>query len=108
LKGLHHVDAGSRAQNQGIYAYNGNTFIIRVTARGDVSYLRAYRLAGDQWEPFGYASMPTRYARARKPHRGTLVERIYTQGQLVGHSDVDLNNPLNTLLNKNFGGREGR
>ena len=100
--------AGSRAANQGIYAFNGNTFIIRVIPHGEVSYLRAYRLAGDQWEPFGYATMPTKYARARKPHTGSIVERIYTQGQLVGRSDVDLDNPLNTHLNKNFGGREGR
>ena len=101
------VDAGSRAANQGIYAFNGNTFIIRVIPAGEISYLRAYRLTGDQWEPFGYATMPTKYARARKPHKGTLVERIYTQGHLVGRSDVDLDNPLNTHLNKNFGGREG-
>ena len=97
-------DAGSRAKSQGIYAYNGNTFIIRLAERGATTYLRAYRLAGDQWEPFGYATMPTKYARARKPHRGSLVERIYTGGRLVGYSDVDLDNPLNTLLNKNFGG----
>ncbi len=101
------ADAGPRAKSQGIYAFNGNTFIIRVIPRGETSYLRAYRLAGDQWEPFGYATMPTKYARVRKPHKGSLVERIYTQGRLVGHSDVDLDNPLNTHLNKNFGGREG-
>ena len=101
------ADAGSRAENQGVYAFNGNTFIIRVIPRGDVSYLRAYRLAGDQWEPFGYATMPSGHARTRKPYKGSLVERIYTQGRLIGRSDVDLDNPLNTHLNKNFGGRDG-
>lgn len=102
------ANAGSRAASQGVYAFNGNTFIIRVIPHGEVSYLRAYRLAGDQWEPFGYATMPTGHARARKPYKDSLVERIYTRGQLIGRSDVDLDNPLNTHLNKNFGGRVGR
>lgn len=97
-------DAGSRAKNQGIYAYNGNTFIIRTKRLGKITYLRAYRLAGDQWEPFGATSMPTRLARSRTPYQGGRTERIFTKGKLVGYSDVDLDNPLNTHLNKNFGG----
>ena len=97
-------DAGQRAKNQGIYAYNGNTFIIRTQRQGETTYLRSYRLAGDQWEPFGATSMPTRLAQSRTPYRGSRTERIYTQGKLVGYSNVDLDNPLNTLLNKNLGG----
>lgn len=100
-------DAGSRAKSQGIYAYKGNTFIIRTARHGEVTYLRAYRLAGDQWEPFGATSMPTRLARTRTPHHNGRIERIYTKGKLVGHSNVDLDNPLNTHLNKNFGGCGG-
>lgn len=100
------LPAGARdlARNQGVYAYGGNRFIIRVAERGAVTYLRAYRLAGDQWEPFGATSMPTKLARTRTPYKGGLVERIYTGGKLLGYSDVDLDNPYNTLLNKNFGG----
>ena len=93
--------AGPRARDQPIFAYGGNTFIIRKTRRGDTTYLRSYRLAGDQWEPFGATSMPTKLANARKPYRGTRTERIYTGGRLVGYSSVDLDNPYNTLLNKN-------
>ena len=95
--------AGPRAGDQGIYAYKGNTYIIRLTQHGDTTYLRSYRLTGDQWEPFGATSMPTKLAQSRTPYRGTRTERIYTQGKLSGHSDVDLDNPFNTLLNKNLG-----
>lgn len=98
------AQAGSRAQDQGVYAYGGNRFIIRLTEQGPTTHLYAYRLAGDQWEPFGGTSMPTSLARSRTPHNGGIVERIYTGGTLVGYSDVDLDNPLNTHLNKNFGG----
>lgn len=97
-------DAGSRAESQGIYAYKGNTFIIRTDRKGDITYLRAYRLAGDQWEPFGATSMPSKHARSRTPYHNGRIERIYTKGKLIGRSDVDLDNPLNTHLNKNFGG----
>lgn len=93
--------ADSRARDQPIFAYKGNTYIIRKTRRGDVTYLRSYRLAGDQWEPYGATSMPTKLAEARKPYRDTRTERIYTKGRLVGYSSVDLDNPLNTHLNKN-------
>ena len=96
-------EAGSRSGNQGVYAYNGNTYIIRTQRQGETTYLRSYRLVGDQWEPFGATSMPTRLAQSRTPYRGTRTERIYTQGKLIGHSDVDLDNPFNTLLNKNLG-----
>jgi len=95
-------NAGPRAKDQPIFVYKGNTYIIRKTRRGQTTYLRSYRLAGDQWEPYGATSMPTKLAEARKPYRGTRTERIYTTGRLVGHSGVDLDNPLNTLLNKNF------
>lgn len=98
------TQAGSRARDQGVYGYGGNRFIIRLNVQGSTTYLYAYRLAGDQWEPFGGTSMPTRLARSRTPHKGGVVERIYTGGTLLGYSDVDLDNPLNTHLNKNFGG----
>ena len=101
------ADAGSRAKSQPIFAYKGNTYIIRKTRRGKTTYLRSYRLAGDQWEPYGATSMPTRLARTRKPYRGGRTERVYTKGRIVGYSDVDLDNPYNTLLNKSFPGCGG-
>ena len=96
-------EAGSRSSNQGIYAYKGNTYIVRTQRQGETTYLRSYRLAGDQWEPFGVTSMPTKLAKSRTPYRGTRTERIYTQGKLIGYSDVDLDKPFNTLLNKSLG-----
>ena len=100
-------DAGSRTKNQPVFAYKGNTYIIRKTRRGKITYLRSYRLAGDQWEPYGATSMPTKLAKSRKPYRGTRTERIYTGGRLVGYSNVDLDNPYNTYLNKNIPGCGG-
>ena len=76
-------DAGSRARDQPIFAYKGNTYIIRKTRRGAITYLRSYRLAGDQWEPYGATSMPTNLAKSRKRHRGGRTERIYTSGRLI-------------------------
>jgi len=99
------ADAGSRAENQPIFAYKGNTYIIRKTHDGDTTHLRAYRLAGDQWEPYGATSVPSQYAKSRKLYRGTRTERIYAGGRLLGYSSVDLDKPYNTLLNKNLRAR---
>jgi hypothetical protein len=90
-------------ERNGIYAVGGNQFIVRVQQRGATVYLRAYRLAGDQWERYATTSFPAgemaaRRAATRSGHGG-LVERIYFNGRLIGHSDVDLDNPLNTDLN---------
>jgi hypothetical protein len=90
-------------ERNGIYAVGGNEFIVRVQQRGGTIYLRAYRLAGDQWERYATTSFPagqtaSRQAATRAGH-GSLVERIYFTGRLIGHSDVDLDNPLNTDLN---------
>lgn len=90
-------------ERNGIYAVGGNQFIVRVQQRGATVYLRAYRLAGDQWERYATTSFPAgevaaRRAAARSGHGG-LIERIYFNGRLIGHSDVDLDNPLNTDLN---------
>jgi len=98
-------EAGSPARDQPIFAYKGNTYIIRKTRSGDTTYLRSYRLAGDQWEPYGATSVPTKFAKSRKPYRGTRTERIYTAGRLLGYSGVDLDKPYNTLLNKNLRSR---
>jgi hypothetical protein len=90
-------------ERNGIYGVGGNQFIVRVQQRGATVYLRAYRLAGDQWERYATTSFPAgemaaRRAAARSGHSG-LVERIYFNGRLIGYSDVDLDNPLNTDLN---------
>ena len=95
--------ASAAYERNGIYAVGGNEFIVRVHERGGTVYLRAYRLAGDQWERYATTSFPAdamaaRRAAARAGHGG-LVERIYFNGRLIGHSDVDLDNPLNTDLN---------
>ena len=97
--------AGSSARDQPIFAYKGNTYIIRKTRNGDTTFLRAYRLAGDQWEPYGATSVPSQYAKARKLYRGTRTERIYAGGRLLGYSSIDLDKPYNTLLNKNLRSR---
>ena len=98
-------DAGSPARDQPIFAYKGNTYIVRKTRSGDTTYLRSYRLAGDQWEPYGATTVPTKFVKARKPYRGTRTERIYTRGRLLGYSGVDLDKVYNTLLNKNLRSR---
>jgi len=93
----------SAYERNGIYAVGGNQFIVRVQQRGATVYLRAYRLAGDQWERYATASFPAGQMAARRDAvrsgNGGLVERIYFNGRLIGYSDVDLDNPLNTDLN---------
>jgi hypothetical protein len=90
-------------ERNGIYAVGGNQFIVRVQQRGATVYLRAYRLAGDQWERYATTSFPAAEMAARRAAtqsgHGGLVERIYFNGRLIGYSDVDLDNPLNTDLN---------
>jgi hypothetical protein len=103
LVSLAAAPASSAYERNGIYAVGGNQFIVRVQQRGATVYLRAYRLAGDQWERYATTSFPAgemaaRRAATRSGHGG-LVERIYFNGRLIGYSDVDLDNPLNTDLN---------
>lgn len=103
IAGLAVVPASAAYERNGIYAVGGNEFIVRVRQDGGTVYLRAYRLAGDQWERYATTSFPAaemaaRRAATRAGHGG-LVERIYFNGRLIGYSDVDLDNPLNTDLN---------
>lgn len=98
------AQAGKYERN-GIYAVGGNQFIIRVKKDARNLYLRAYRLAGDQWEKYGRSTIPLHDLKRRKAKalsRGNSgsVDRIYFTGRLVGYSDVDLDNPLNTDLNR--------
>jgi hypothetical protein len=95
--------AAATYERNGIYGVGGNQFIIRVQQSGATVYLRAYRLAGDQWERYATTSFPAdemaaRRAAARSGHGG-LVERIYFNGRLIGRSDIDLDNLLDTDLN---------
>lgn len=99
-----HAQAGKYERN-GVYAVGGNHFIIRVQRRADYLYLRAYRLAGDQWERWGRTTIPIhdlkrREAKALAGRSSGSVESIYFTGRIVGYSDVDLDNPLNTELNR--------
>ena len=98
------AQAGKYERN-GVYAVGGNHFIIRVQRRADHLYLRAYRLAGDQWERWGRTTIPLRDLKrrenkARAGHSSGSVDRIYFTGRLVGYSNVDLDNPYNTELNR--------
>lgn len=94
-------------ERNGVYAVGGNRFIIRVHKQGGTVYLRAYRQAGDQWERFGTTSVPASQMDARRAAvrngGGGLIERIYFGGRLIGYSDLDLDNPLNTDLNRHLG-----
>lgn len=93
-------------ERNGVYAVGGNKFIIRARQEGGTIYLRAYRLTGDQWERFGGTSLPASEVAARRQAvrngGGGLIERIYFGGRLIGYSDIDLDNPLNTDLNRNL------
>lgn len=106
------LEARPGERNQ-IFGYGGNKFIVRADVSGGTLYLRAYRAAGSQWEPFGRASLPAAAEKARRSelrawagNNGTrlrfgtpsLVERIYFTGRPLGYSTVDLDNPMNTHL----------
>lgn len=98
------AQAGKYERN-GVYAVGGNHFIIRVQRRADHLYLRAYRLAGDQWERWGRTTIPIRDLKRREAEAlagrsSGSVDGIYFTGRIVGYSDVDLDNPLNTELNR--------
>jgi hypothetical protein len=82
-----------------IYRLGGNEFIIRKmpAGRGRI-YLYAYRAAGDQWERHSIAIVP-----ARGKRRGNSIpERVYYKGRRIGSIRVDLDNPLNTDLNRSY------
>jgi hypothetical protein len=95
-----------------VFAYAGNEFIIRAQPHGNTVYLRAYRAQGSAvWEPFGTASIPAAQfgRRGRNPgwNGGSIVARIYFTGHFIGYSDLDLDDPYNTLLYHHHG-RRGR
>jgi len=99
-------NAASRYGSQGVYQYGGNDYIIRKIKSGSRLYLRLYRLAGDQWEEQGGTSIPLNRAgkHARGPYR-SYIERIYYTGRYRGPINIDLDNPLNTSLNRGGSGR---
>lgn len=103
-----------------IFGYGGNKFIVRTDVSGATLYLRAYRAAGSQWEPYANASLPAAAEKARRQEvrawarddrarlrfgTPSLVERIYFTGRPLGHSTVDLDNPMNTHLYRAPNGR---
>ncbi len=90
--------AQARDQAHAVYQYRGNQFIIRKMPAGHGRvYLYAYRRAGDQWEEHSIATVD-----AKSKHRGNSIpELIYSRGRYIGRVVVDLDNPLNTDLNKN-------
>ncbi len=101
--------AAGKSERNGIYAVGGNQFIVRLRRQGGYVYLRAYRLAGGQWERYGTTKVPAarlsqRRSEVRRGARAGIVERIYFTGRLIGYSTVDLDNPLNTELNRNADG----
>ncbi|QPC42440.1 hypothetical protein HW532_06800 [Kaustia mangrovi] len=112
------LEARSGERNP-VFRYGGNEFIIRRTVSGGTLYLRAYRAAGDQWEPYARTSLPVASEKARRREveawarnrnaplrhgKPSLVERIYFTGKPLGYSTIDLDNPMNTDLNR-FNGR---
>lgn len=97
------AEAGSHYDRQGVYAYGGNRFIIRELRRGDRVDMALYRLAGDQWERQGGTTTSVSRLRAARSGRAgglDMIEEIYVHGHYLGQSDVDLDNPLNTDLNR--------
>lgn len=99
------ADSGTRHNSQGVYQYGGNQFIVRKIRSGNRVYLRLYRLAGDQWEEQGSTAVPAQSAaKRRRGHYRSVAERVYHNGHYRGPINVDLDNPLNTSLNRSFGG----
>ncbi len=100
--------ADAARERNGIYAVGGNQFIVRTRQSGSTLYLRLYRRAGDQWEPYARGSMPAddleyRRERARNGYARGLAERIFFTGRLIGYTTIDLDNPINTHLNRGNG-----
>ncbi len=101
--------AARKYERNGVYAVGGNQFIVRLRRQGAYVYLRAYRRAGGQWERYGTARVAAarlaqRRSAVRRGARAGIVERIYFTGRLIGYSTIDLDNPLNTELNRNADG----
>ncbi len=99
------VDARANERN-GVYAVKGNEFIIRKSRHGSRIRLRAYRKVGYLWERYGSVSIPIdriKQARARvlSGKGGSITERIYFGGRLLGYSDIDVEDPINRFIPNN-------
>jgi hypothetical protein len=79
-----------------LYQLGGNAFILREQTVGGTSHIRVYRQAGDQWERFGAGT------RGADGTYGGIVARILRDGRYVGPSHVDLDDWMNTDLNRSF------
>jgi hypothetical protein len=84
----------AHADKQSLYRLGGNNFILRERSGNGHPYITVYRQAGDQWEKFGHG-VP-----APDGSYGGLVGRIRRQGSYVGPSHVDLDDWMNTDLNR--------
>ncbi len=96
-------DMASSDEQNPLFQFNGNRYIISAQEAEGVLTLRAYKAKGATvWEPFGSASLPLgdvdqrRQAVRSDPSRGSIVERIYFTGKAIGVSAVDLDNSINT------------
>lgn len=83
-------------ESQSLYRLGGNAFILREQTGGGTSHIRVYRQAGDQWEHFGAST------RGADGTHGGIVARILRDGRYVGPSHVDLDDWMNTDLNRSF------
>ncbi|MGF7158522.1 hypothetical protein FHS85_000132 [Rhodoligotrophos appendicifer] len=105
------ISPGVAAEQNPIFAYNGNRFIVQTRTSGPTIYLQAFRAAGELvWEPFARVSYPSQAAlEARRKQvrggqaQGNLAERIYFTGKPAGFSDVDLYRSENTRMHGEIG-----
>jgi hypothetical protein len=88
--------AAHAEESQLLYQLGGNAFILREQTVGGTSHIRVYRQAGDQWERFGAGT------RGADGTYGGIVARILRDGRYVGPSHVDLDDWMNTDLNRSF------
>lgn len=82
---------------QSLYRLGGNYFILREQTVAAQTTITAYRQAGDQWERYAHG---TRRG-ADGTYAGT-VGRILSEGQYIGPSSIDLDDWMNTELNRSF------
>ena len=84
----------AHADKQSLYRLGGNNFILRERSGNGHPYITVYRQAGDQWEVYGHGTP--------RPDGsyGGLVGRIRSRGQYVGPSRIDLDDWMNTDLNR--------
>ncbi len=99
------ADARTNERN-GVYAVKGNEFIIRKSKQGGYMRLRAYRKVGYLWERYGSVAIPLDRinevrARVLSGRGGSITERIYFGGRLLGYSDIDVEDPINRFIPNN-------